>query len=332
MVFLEQYVEAVKDSPGHVELHNTLLELYLSEDLHTPAILEESKHIEEPLPSPEGNDLDELISNAPHHQNLILAAGGQVLAAGGQVIAAGGQVIAAGGQVIAAGGQVIRAVGKIGGLVLPIRSKEKEKVSATDIQTPEEERVERVGKMEVLPTEDQAARLAKALALLKSGWGPHEQTPRYDVDLALVLCQMHKFRDGLLFLYEKMKLYKEVLACYMKGGDYQGLISTCKRLGDAGRGGDSSLWNDVLSYFGERGENCAKEVKEVLVYIERDNLLPPLIVLQKLAKNPTLTLSVVKEYIARQLQQETRLIEEDRKAIEKYQVHLSSRIQLPFCP
>jgi hypothetical protein len=45
-----------------------------------------------------------------------------------------------------------------------------------------------------------------------------------------------------------------------------------------------------------------------------------LIVLQKLSKNPKLTLAVVKEYVARQLQQETRLIEEDRKAIEKYQV------------
>jgi hypothetical protein len=174
--------------------------------------------------------------------------------------------------------------------------------------------------MEVVPTEDRTQRLAKALALLKSGWGLHEQNPGYDKDLALVLCQMHKFRDGLLFLYEKMKLYKEVLACYMKDGDYAGLISTCKRLGDVGPGSDLSLWNDVLVYFGERGENCANEVKEVLVHIDRDNLLPPLIVLQKLAKNPALTLSVVKEYIARQLQLETRLLDEDRKAIEKYQV------------
>lgn len=76
-----------------------------------------------------------------------------------------------------------------------------------------------------------------------------------------------------------------------------------------------------LSGCGEHGENCADKVREALAYIERDNLLPPLIVLQKLSKNPKLTLAVVKEYIARQLQQETRLIEDDRKAIEKYQVH-----------
>ncbi|CAM6025247.1 unnamed protein product [Sphagnum balticum] len=251
MVFLEQYIDAVKTSPYHVEIHNTLLELYLSEDMRVPAPPEE-----------------------PSHR----------------------------------------------GLVLPVRSWNKEKAVVSDgpsESVPSE--VERIEKMEVLPTEDRTERLAKALALLKSGWGLHEQNPGYDKDLALVLCQMHKFRDGLLFLYEKMKLYKEVLACYMKDGDYAGLISTCKRLGDAGPGSDLSLWNDVLAYFGERGENCANEVKEVLVHIERDNLLPPLIVLQKLAKNPALTLSVVKEYIARQLQLETRLLDEDRKAIEKYQ-------------
>lgn len=303
IVFLEQYVEVVKDSPQHVELYNTLLELYLSEELRSPGLPEDPSPPEEPdSQTGEGDSKD--TNEGHHHGNLILAAGGQVIAAGGQVIAVGGQVI--------------KAVGKIGGLVLPIhRSKEQEPV--TDIDPEEEERAHKVAMIEAVPTEDQVARRAKALVLLNLGWGPHEQSPQYDVDLALVLCQMHKFRDGLLFLYEKLKLYKEVLAVYMKDHDYKGLISTCKRLGETSRGGDPTLWNDVLSYFGDHGENCSDEVREVLVHIERDNLLPPLIVLQKLSKNPKLTLSVVKDYIARQLQQETRLIEEDRKVIEKYQ-------------
>ena len=76
-----------------------------------------------------------------------------------------------------------------------------------------------------------------------------------------------------------------------------------------------------LSGCGEHGENCADKVREALAYIERDNLLPPHIVLPKLSKNSNLTLAAVKENIARQLEQDTRLIEEDRKAIEKYQVH-----------
>lgn len=39
----------------------------------------------------------------------------------------------------------------------------------------------------------------------------------------------------------------------------------------------------------------------MLKHIEAGNLLPPLVVLSILAKNPNLQLSIVKDYIARQL-------------------------------
>jgi hypothetical protein len=65
-------------------------------------------------------------------------------------------------------------------------------------------------------------------------------------------------------------------------------------------------------------------VREVLSYIEAGNLLPPLVVLQTLAKNPKLKLSVVKAYIARQLASENSRIEEDRKAITKYQTETAA--------
>jgi len=141
----------------------------------------------------------------------------------------------------------------------------------------------------------------------------------YDVDLALILCNTHAFKDGLLFLYEKLKLYKEVISCYKQAHDHQGLIACCKKLGDSSQGGDPSLWGDLLKYFGELGEDCSKEVKEVLTYIEKEDVVPPIVVLQTLSKNPFLTLSVVKDYIARKLEQESKLIEDDRKSIDKYQ-------------
>ena len=55
---------------------------------------------------------------------------------------------------------------------------------------------------------------------------------------------------------------------------------------------DSS--HQVLAYFGAREHECGAEVREVLAHIERGQLLPPLSVLQQLAKNPSLTLAVVK--------------------------------------
>ena len=57
----------------------------------------------------------------------------------------------------------------------------------------------------------------------------------------------------------------------------------------------------------------------MLGHIEAGNLLPPLIVLKTLAKNPRLKVSLVKEYVARQLRSETQHIEEDRRQIAAYE-------------
>lgn len=54
-------------------------------------------------------------------------------------------------------------------------------------------------------------------------------------------------------------------------------------------------------------------------HVEAGNLLPPVVVLSTLAKNPSLQLSTVKDYIAKQLTAESRHIQEDRTQIAKYQ-------------
>ncbi|XP_010532982.1 PREDICTED: vacuolar protein-sorting-associated protein 11 homolog [Tarenaya hassleriana] len=243
MDFLERYIDKVKDSPAQVEIHNTLLELYLSKDLNFPSISQAENTLDRDLKA----------------QSAAIA------------------------------------------MPKPDSDKKMNGVS-----------VEEKDYRERLNSSLDTTFLA---ILLRSDL----EQPLYDVDLAIILCEMNSFKEGLLYLYEKMKLYKEVIACYMQAHDHEGLIACCKRLGDSGKGGDPSLWADLLKYFGELGEDCSKEVKEVLTYIERDDILPPIIVLQTLAKNPCLTLSVIKDYIARKLEQESRVIEEDRKAVEKYQ-------------
>ncbi|KAL6960499.1 Vacuolar protein sorting-associated protein 11 [Sarracenia purpurea var. burkii] len=246
MDFLEKYTNKVKDSPAQVEIHNTLLELYLSDDLNFPSIS---------------------LVNIDDNNNF-------------------------------------RGERPPVAAVMPT-AKSNGKLSADHINLNKEK--------------DHQKRLQKGLQLLKTAWPSNVEHPLYDVDLAIILCEMNAFKEGLLHLYEKMKLYKEVMACYMQAHDHEGLIACCKKLGDSGKGGDPTLWADVLKYFGELGEDCSKEVKDVLTYIERDDILPPIIVLQTLSKNPCLTLSVIKDYIARKLEQESKLIEEDRRAIDKYQ-------------
>jgi len=56
--------------------------------------------------------------------------------------------------------------------------------------------------MDELPpnTQERGSREAKTLELLKS------KSAKYDIDHALVLAQMHNFKAGILYLYEKAKL------------------------------------------------------------------------------------------------------------------------------
>ncbi|CAA3028222.1 vacuolar -sorting-associated 11 homolog [Olea europaea subsp. europaea] len=228
MEFLERYTNKVKDSPAQLEIHNTLLELYLSYDLNFASLSQNSIN--------ENGDLitDQLSSTA-----------------------------------------TMSGAKSNGRIILDRNDVNEEK--------------------------DRQERRRKGLLLLKSAWPTEQEQLLYD-DLMIILCEMNAFKEGLLYLYEKLKLYKELIACYMQAHDHEGLIACCKRLGDSGKGGDPSLWSDLLNYFGEHGEDCSKEVKEVLTYIERDDILPPIIVLQTLSRNPCLMLSVIKDYLARKLE------------------------------
>jgi hypothetical protein len=166
-------------------------------------------------------------------------------------------------------------------------------------------------------------RLEKAFALLKKGWSIGDD-PKYDAENALVICHLHCFTRGVVFLYERMKMYRDVLKVYMDSNDCSGLIEAVMRLGDESYGGDPRLWIDVLEFFGRFDGNCSEQVKEVLAHIESRNLLPPVVVLQILSQNTHLTLSVVKDYMSRVLKDESAIIEEDKKAIQKYRREATS--------
>lgn len=55
----------------------------------------------------------------------------------------------------------------------------------------------------------------QATELLKRGW-PAGEEPRYDSDAVLVLCRMRQFQEGLLFLFERMRLFREVLRVILR--------------------------------------------------------------------------------------------------------------------
>lgn len=81
---------------------------------------------------------------------------------------------------------------------------------------------------------------------------------------------------------------------------------------------DANLWIQTLSYFAGNGEQCQAEIVEVLQHIDKANMLPPLLVLQILSQNASTTLSVVKDYIVRLLEQDRQQIEEEQRHIDEF--------------
>eukprot|EP01027_Heterolobosea_sp_BB2_P011996 GEZU01017408.1.p1 GENE.GEZU01017408.1~~GEZU01017408.1.p1 ORF type:complete len:1030 (+),score=311.54 GEZU01017408.1:190-3090(+) len=119
---------------------------------------------------------------------------------------------------------------------------------------------------------------AKAMRLLK------DPNANYDPQHALVLVQSHNFREGILYLYEKLGLHHDIIQYYMDQKDYKNIIESCKKYGDKESGDKQNMWVQVLSYFAEIGLEAEQQIVEVLNYIDRDNLLPPLMVIQILSQ------------------------------------------------
>ena len=57
---------------------------------------------------------------------------------------------------------------------------------------------------------------------------------------------------------------------------------------------DPNLWVNVLTYFASKDSVPEEELQEVLQHIEREALLQPMLIIQILAKNPNLPISVIR--------------------------------------
>jgi hypothetical protein len=65
----------------------------------------------------------------------------------------------------------------------------------------------------------------KALALLK------DETVQYDTNQALVLCQLKKFDEGIVYLYEKTEMYTDILRFWMEKQETDRVIEGVRKYG-----------------------------------------------------------------------------------------------------
>eukprot|EP00049_Salpingoeca_infusionum_P018926 m.359345 g.359345 ORF g.359345 m.359345 type:complete len:979 (+) comp18539_c0_seq1:118-3054(+) len=143
-----------------------------------------------------------------------------------------------------------------------------------------------------LTDNDKRMRDARVMAILA-------MPGKYNEHQAMIMAQMYDFKPGLLLLYERKHHSPMILLYYIEKKAYTDVIETCKRYED------KALWAQALEFFAGDAEGSRLHLADVLTEIRTNNILSPLMVIDVLAKNDTVTLSSVKDYFMQMLGSES---------------------------
>ena len=157
-------------------------------------------------------------------------------------------------------------------------------------------------------------RLELCMRALDTHWG------KYDAYHALALTQQHKFEEGTLFLLQRLNLFSEIFAHYAKLFEYgedlatrtkakKKLMQTCQDTttssgGSSGVESERELWISLLSLLVRSKDDVSQDVTQVLTHIEKEDILPPVAVIEILSANKMLQLRCVRDYIIRMLRKD----------------------------
>ncbi|KAF9945532.1 hypothetical protein BGZ70_003759 [Mortierella alpina] len=130
---------------------------------------------------------------------------------------------------------------------------------------------------------------------------------------------MAGFDEGIVFLYEKMKMYMDILRLWIGRDDTTKVIECLRKYGPL----EPSLYPLTLSYFSSspgRLTSATAELLKVLDHIDQQDLLPPLQVVQALSQTSVATIGMIKNYIGRRIESERKERLEDQKQIQSYRL------------
>lgn len=152
---------------------------------------------------------------------------------------------------------------------------------------------------------------------------------KYDKAQALVVCHMHSFSEGILYLYEEQKLYQQILRHHINNNDMNSVLACCRRFGNQ----DPTLWVQALWYSIRDIESPPTDVlKEILSVIAKQRLLSPQLVIEELGTETiNITLGHARDYILNELKNEQKKTLEISDLISKYRKdtdHLKKELEV----
>lgn len=166
----------------------------------------------------------------------------------------------------------------------------------------------------------------RALALLHQ----HESLP-YDIGHAIVLCTQHDFDEGLVFLYERLGMYEEIIRLYMERDDTADPAmqtgsttdTSDKILETLGRYKtvEPSLYPLVLQHLvsdEKRLDRHKHDVEKILTHIFEEGLLSPLEMVQLLSKKGVASVGLLRDHLMRALDAQKNDISTNAKLTQTY--------------
>lgn len=159
-----------------------------------------------------------------------------------------------------------------------------------------------------------------------------------DQSQVLILCRLHDFLPGILWVYEEDELYHLIVRHYLKEGEYNKLLDTCARLGKK----RPTLWLQALAGLRDDPKAPADMLTEILGVIGQEKLQSPLQVLKSLVTEGSNggggpQLGAVRNYFSQVFKKEEDQFKEEGESVEKYRkdgqkwkVHIENLQELPI--
>ncbi|CAH1183052.1 unnamed protein product [Ceutorhynchus assimilis] len=140
---------------------------------------------------------------------------------------------------------------------------------------------------------------------------------RLDKSHALVVCNMHSFSEGILYLYEEQKLYQQILRYHIARNDPSSVLACCTRFGHQ----DPTLWVQTLwSCVRDNKQPSMDLLNEVLTVIAKEKLFSPQLVIDAVGTgNASISLGHMRSYIMNEFQQEIKKTQETSELTKNYQ-------------
>lgn len=145
----------------------------------------------------------------------------------------------------------------------------------------------------------------KALKILRS-----EDIP-YDPTHALILCSTRNHTEGLVLLWERLGMYEDIIRFFIAKDVEEGDASAAPKVVEhlklyGPKDGQKHLYPLVLRHLTSSSALLSRmqdDVKEILEYVDREGIIPPLGIVQVLSRNGVASVGLVKEWLISKIQQ-----------------------------